>query len=85
MISLSVTRTDPLTTSGSVKIQGTTYTGALWTTSSLAAGGSATFTVTGTVTAKKGEEVVALGATTSDVPDPVFVNNIGRTSSTVPR
>jgi hypothetical protein len=82
---LSVTATSPVTTSGSVKVQGVTYTGALWTAASLPAGGSVTYTLTGTVTAKRGETVVAQGATTSDVPDAVTTNNAARVTSTVPR
>ncbi|HEU4999424.1 MAG TPA: HYR domain-containing protein [Lapillicoccus sp.] len=82
---LSITSTNPSTTSGSVKIQGVTYTGALWTTTSIPVNGSVTFTLTGTVTAKKGDTVVAQGATTSDVPDPVTTNNVATVRSTVPR
>jgi hypothetical protein len=82
---LSITSTNPITTSGSVKVQGVTYTGALWTTASIPVNGSVTFTLTGTVTAKKGDTVVAQGATTSDVPDPVTTNNVATVRSTVPR
>ena len=82
---LSVTATSPVTTSGSVKVQGVTYTGALWTAASIPAGGSVTYTLTGTVTAKKGETVVAQGATTSDVPDAVTTNNVATVTSTVRR
>ncbi|HEU4329773.1 MAG TPA: hypothetical protein VFR40_01565 [Lapillicoccus sp.] len=41
--------------------------------------------LTGTVTAKKGDAVVAQGATTSDVPDPTTSNNVATARSTVPR
>jgi hypothetical protein len=82
---LSVTATNPSTGSGSVKIQGVTYTGALWATSTIPAGGSVTFTLTGTVTAKKGDTVIAQGVATSDAPDPALANNAARVTSTVPR
>jgi hypothetical protein len=82
---LSVTGTTPSTSSGSVKVQGVTYTGALWTVASIPAGGSVTFTVTGTVTVKKGDAVTAVGATTSDVPDAVLSNNVATVKSTVTR
>ena len=39
--------------------------------------------LTGTVTAKKGDTVVAQGATTSDVPDPTTSNNVATARSTV--
>ena len=68
-----------------MKIQGVTYTGALWTTVSIPVNGSVTVTLKGTVTAKKGDTVVAQGAATSDVPDPVTTNNVATVRSTVPR
>jgi hypothetical protein len=82
---LSITGTTPITSSGSVKIQGVTYTGALWTTASIPSGGSVTFKVTGTVTAKKGDSVVAQGATASDVPDSVTTNNVATVRTPVTR
>jgi uncharacterized repeat protein (TIGR01451 family) len=82
---LSITSTSPSTTAGSVKIQGVTYTGALWTTASIPASGSVTLILKGTVTAKKGDTVVAQAATTSDVPDAVLSNNVVTVRNTVPR
>jgi hypothetical protein len=81
----SVIATSPSTGSGSVKVQGVTYTGALWTTATIPVNGSVSFTLTGTVTAKKGDTVIAQGATGSDVPDPATADNVARVTSTVPR
>ena len=52
---------------------------------SIPVNGSVTFTLTGTVTAKKGDTVIAQGATSSDVPDPATADNVARVTSTVPR
>jgi hypothetical protein len=82
---LSVIATSPSTGSGSVKVQGVTYTGALWTTATIPVNGSVSFTLTGTVTAKKGDTVIAQGATGSDVPDPATADNVARVTSIVPR
>jgi hypothetical protein len=82
---LTVTTTVPASVSGSVKVQGVTYTGALWTTPSLASGVSVTYTLTGTVTAKKGGTVTAQAATTGAVPDPAIANNAARTTSSITR
>lgn len=82
---LTVTTTAPASVSGSVKVQGQTYTGALWTTPSLASGASVTYTLTGTVTARKGDAVLAQTATTNDVPDPATANNTAKATSTVTR
>ena len=82
---LTVTTTAPASVSGSVKVQGQTYTGALWTTPSLASGASVTYTLTGTVTARKGDAVLAQTAATNDVPDPATANNTAKATSTVTR
>ena len=82
---LTVTTTVPPSVTGSVKVRGVTYTGALWTTPSLASGTSVTYTLTGTVTAKKSDAVLAQTATTNDVPDPAIANNTAKVTSTVTR
>jgi hypothetical protein len=82
---LTVTTTVPASVTGSVKVRGVTYTGALWTTPSLASGTSVTYTLTGTVTAKKGDAVLAQTATTNDVPDTAIANNTAKVTSTVTR
>jgi hypothetical protein len=82
---LSLTGTAPASLTGSVKVQGVTYTGALWATSTLAAGQSVSFTLTGTVTARKGDVVVVQGAATNDVPDSAWADNTARATSGVSR
>jgi hypothetical protein len=73
---LTTLSTNPPTGSGSITINGTTITGAKWTRPTLATGASVTYTLTGKVTAKRGQNVGVLAGTLSATPDPQLATNI---------
>jgi hypothetical protein len=66
---------------GSVKICGVTISGTAWTIPTLASGQSLTYTVTGTVSVRKGKYVTALGGSGSAINDPNVFNNIAAFST----
>jgi GH35 family endo-1,4-beta-xylanase len=68
---------------GSVTVGGTTVSGTRWTVPSLASGQSVTFTVTGTVSARRGSIVTAVGGAVSTTADPSTRNNATWTVSSV--
>jgi len=73
---LTTTATNPTTGSGSITLNGTTITGARWTTTQLAAGDTLTYQLTGKVTAKKGKTVSIAAGTQSTTPDPQLATNL---------
>lgn len=80
---VGTTTTDPATSTGSLRIRGTTLAGALWSERTIASGGTITYTVTGTVVAKRGQ-VVAIGAgTLSATPDPRLATNLAGVTTRV--
>lgn len=73
---VQTTSTAPATGSGSVKIGSTTLTGARWTAGTLAPGATATYALTGKLTAKKNKHVTAVAGALSATPDPFPRTNL---------
>ncbi|RJK94746.1 endo-1,4-beta-xylanase [Vallicoccus soli] len=70
---------------GTVTVAGTKVSGTRWTVPSLAPGASATFTLTGRVTAPRGRVVAALGAVASRTADPAPRDNVDTALTRVAR
>ena len=68
---------------GTVVVGGKSVKGFNWTVPALAPGQSATFTVTGRVTAKAGSSVDAIGGTRASNPDPAQGDNASATAARV--
>lgn len=80
---VTVQSVTPATKSGRLTVAGTSLTGALWETGTLAAGQSATYTVVGTPTASRAGNLRVLAGATSSVPDPATTNNLATAATTV--
>ena len=82
---LTGSRTAPGGGTGTVKVGSQSIKGFTWTVPALAPGQSATFTVTGKVTAGAGSSVTALGGAKASSPDPALRDDVGATATRVTR
>ncbi len=78
---LSRATATPATGDGSVRIHGTSVSGARWSIPTLDSGATVTLTLTGTASNRKGTTMTAVGAAASSTPDPRSTDNL-RTATT---